>query len=292
MNAARTLVIAEIGECFNGDMAQAERLVKVAAETGCDYAKFQTLDRQGIAEDDPERDWFLKIALDESALKHLMECCSKSRIKFLCSPEKAANAETLRRLGSREVKIASTCAWDGELAAYVAANFPIVFLSTGMSSLEEVDALMAKLSRQEAVYIMHCVSEYPTGPLLEQRGLKALAPKDVNLRMMDILSARYPHAHVGYSDHTDGIVAPIAAVARGARVIEKHITLDRRGPVSSFLEKRGYMGTDHVLSLEPEELRTMVKGIREVESMLGTGDWVRSEGEKLLMGFLQGRFSN
>jgi N,N'-diacetyllegionaminate synthase len=286
-----TVVIAEIGECFNGDLRQAEKLIRVAAAAGCDYAKFQTLDKEGISQDDPERDWFLSIALEENELRVLIKYCRDHKIKFLCSPEKTENAGTLKKLGCREVKIASTCAWDTELIDYVAAQFPIVFISTGMASLEEIDDLMDKFDRQEQVYLMHCISEYPTGPLLEQRGLKALNPKDVRLRMMDILMRRYPQAIVGYSDHTVGLTAPIAAVARGAGVIEKHITLDRETPVKNFIESKQYLGTDHVLSVEPDELEAMVHGIREVESMLEPDTWDRTEGEKILMSFLKGRFS-
>lgn len=288
----KTIIIAEIGECFNGDFYQAEELIKVSAEAGCDYAKFQTLDKDGISNDDPERDWFLKIALSENDLNRLMQCCKKHNIQFLCSPENIKHAKLLKRLGCNEVKITSTCAWDEEMVDYIAQNFSIVFLSTGMASLEDVDELMNKFDKQEKVYLMHCVSEYPTGPLLEQRGLTALKPEDVHLRMMDILMKRYPNAVVGYSDHTSGINAPIAAVARGAKVIEKHITLDRSTPVKNFLEGKEYMGTDHVLSAEPEELKTMVSSIREVENMIGSDSWERSEGEKILMNFLKGRFSN
>lgn len=286
-----TVIIAEIGECFNGDLNQAEQLIRAAAAAGCDYAKFQTLDREGISPDDPERDWFLSIALEEEELRTLIQYCKEHNIGFLCSPEKAGNARTLKKLGCREVKIASTCAWDTELVDYIAEQFPIVFISTGMASLEEIDDLMPKFHRQEQVYLMHCISEYPTGPLLEQRGLKALNPKDVRLKMMDMLTKRYPRAIVGYSDHTLGLTAPIAAVARGAGVIEKHITLDRETPIKNYLERKQYLGTDHVLSLLPEELSEMVRGIREVESMLTPDRWDRTEGEKILMPFLKGRFS-
>jgi sialic acid synthase SpsE len=287
-----TVVVAEIGECFNGDMEQARELIEVAAKAGCDYAKFQTLDTEGIAPDDPERDWFLKIALTEDRLSQLRQWCKEYDIRFLCTPEKTKNARELKELGCREVKIASTCLWDAQLLDYVAINFPVVFVSTGMSGLDEIDTVMTKLVNQERVYLMHCISEYPTGPLLEKRGLQALSPNDVRIAMMDILMERYPHAIVGYSDHTAGITAPIVAVARGARVIEKHITLDRETPVRNFKEGGPYLGTDHVLSLEPDELLQMVSCIREAEKMIGSAVWERTEGEKILMNFLWERFSH
>ena len=106
---------------------------------------------------------------------------------------------------------------------------------------------------------MHCISEYPTGPLLEQRGLKALSNEDVRLNMMRMLIELFPQYNIGYSDHTCGILAPLVAVAMGAKVIEKHITLDRQTPMKNFETGGEYLGTDHVLSLEPEELGEMVK---------------------------------
>ncbi|MBN2483452.1 MAG: N-acetylneuraminate synthase family protein [Candidatus Omnitrophica bacterium] len=288
----KTIIIAEIGECFNGDMDQARKLIVTAKAAGCDYAKFQTLDREGIAEDDPEREWFLKVALQKEQLTQLQSWCRDAGIGFLCTPENKKKAEELKELGCREVKIASTCAWDDELVSYISEHFSIIFVSTGLSTLEEVDKVVSRLKKQEKIYLMHCVSEYPTGPLLTQRGLQALSHENVNLRMMDILKERYPHCVVGYSDHTVDIIVPVVAVARGAGVIEKHITLDRKGPVNLFLSKRGYSGTDHVLSLEPDELKEMVRQIRETEKILGEAVWQRSPGEKILMDFLKGRFSN
>jgi len=287
----RTVIIAEIGECFNGDMQQAKKLIQVAKDTGCDYAKFQTLDEEGIAEDDPERGWFLKIALDKEQLVQLRKWSEDIGIRFLCSPENRRKAKILKEIGCDEVKIASTCLWDNQLVEYSAENFSVVFISTGMATLEEIDIVISHFSHQKKIYLMHCISEYPTGPLLEKRGLKALEHKDVNIRMMDILKERYPHCRVGYSDHTAGILAPIVAVARGAEVIEKHITLDRNLPVRLFETGKGYMGTDHILSLEPHELKEMVFQIRETEKILGSPSWKRTEGEKILMSFLKGRFS-
>lgn len=287
----KTIIIAEIGECFNGDMQQAHELIKSAADAGCDYAKFQTLDKEGIASDDPERDWFLKIALSKEMIAQLISWCDEAGIRFLCTPENKKSAVILKQLACNEVKIASTCLWDVELVDYVAGNFSNVFISTGMSSLEEIDQVMKKLSRQKQIYLMHCISEYPTGPLLEQRGLKALSPEDVHMAMMDILSERYPDVTIGYSDHTSGIIAPIVAVARGAKVIEKHITLERELPIKNYNNQGPYLGTDHVLSLEPAELKQMTFAIRDAEKMVGPKVWERTEGEKILMDFLKGRFS-
>lgn len=285
-----TIIIAEIGECFNGDLEAAKKLIREAKKAGCDVVKFQTLDREKIADDDPERDWFNKVALDQEKIHYLIECADKENIVILFTPANRKTAQWLVDAGLGSVKIASTIVADRELCQFVNLNFHRVFLSTGMCSLDEVNNLVLGFNRVSELYIMHCVSEYPTGPLLEQRGLKALSPADVRLNMMAMLQALYPQHLVGYSDHTAGILAPVAAVAMGARVIEKHITLDRKTPVDNFLAGREYLGTDHVLSIEPEELREMVRQIREVEQMRGAWRWERSAGEKILREFLRDRF--
>jgi sialic acid synthase SpsE len=137
---------------------------------------------------------------------------------------------------------------------------------------------------------MHCISEYPTGPLLEKNGLNALKNENVHLNMMVMLKRLFKGYKVGYSDHTGNIFVPAIAVAMGAKVIEKHITLDRRTPIECFNKGLGYMGTDHVLSLEPDELKQMVKNIREVEKIKGEWRWERTEGECILREFIRGRF--
>jgi N,N'-diacetyllegionaminate synthase len=286
----RTIIIAEIGECWNGDDASAGHLIEVAASAGCDYAKFQMLDRNGIAPDDPERDWFLKLALDESRLRKFQQHAHACGIGFLVTPENAAQVPLVAGLPCEAVKIASSCLIDDELLRAVDGRFRRVFLSTGLAELSEVDHAVGLLGSVEELFLLHCVAEYPTGVLLEERGLKALDDADVRLAMMSILAERYPQARAGYSDHTVGLAAPLAAVAAGAAVIEKHITLDRRTPARNFLEGGPYLGTDHVLSLEPDELRAMVEGIRHVERILGERTWERSAGELRLRSFLRERF--
>ena len=287
---SKTLIIAEIGECFNGDLEQAKRLMFEAREAGCDIAKFQTLDYDNISEDDPEKEWFQKIALTPDDIRMLVDYANEINFSILFTPENIKTARWLLEAGLKDVKIASTTSDDKEFIEFLAVHFDRVFLSTGMSSLSEVNDIVDSLEGVKDLYIMHCVSEYPTGPLLEQRGLKALSPEDVHLNMMRILMALFPQHKIGYSDHTVGLLAPVAAVAMGARVIEKHITLDRQTPVENFLQDKEYLGTDHVLSLEPEELCEMVRQIREVEQILGPWKWERSEGEIILREFLRERF--
>jgi len=286
----RTLIIAEVGECYNGDMDVARKLMIAAREAGCDIVKFQTLDYDKISDDDPEKEWFRKIALGPERINVLIGYAREAGIDILFTPENVKTAQWLVNAGLRSVKIASSGMADPGLRDYVKRNFETVFLSTGMASLDEVNAAVETLSDVRDLYIMHCVSEYPTGPLLEHRGLKALDSSDVRLNMMKMMLSLFPYAKVGYSDHTDGILAPVAAVAAGAKVVEKHITLDRKTPVENFRKRGEYLGTDHVLSIEPPELREMVRQIREVESMFGEWSWKRSDGEIILKDFLRGRF--
>lgn len=286
----RTIIIAEIGECFNGDLGIARRLIYEAKEAGCDIVKFQTLDYENISEDDPEKDWFKKIALDPEKILELKGFAEKAGIKITFTPENIKTAAWLLNAGLDSVKIASSSMADIEFIRFVNAHFKQVFLSTGMATLDEVIKVVDHLAGVTDLYIMHCVSEYPTGPLLEQRGLKALSHENVRLNMMKILMLLFPRLKVGYSDHTAGILAPIAAVAAGAKIIEKHITLDRKTPIEHFQQNKEYLGTDHVLSIEPDELKEMVMQIREVESMFGEWKWERTDGEKILRDFLRGRF--
>jgi sialic acid synthase SpsE len=292
MSVDRVLIIAEIGECWNGDIARAETLISVAKDSGCDYAKFQTLDRNGIAMDDPERDWFLKIAMGRDQLEHLRRHATKVGIRFLATPEKAPQARVLYEMGCEEVKIGSSCLLDQELLSFVNGRFQTVFLSTGLAEIDEVQRAVAILKSVPHLYLLHCVAEYPTGPLLEERGLVALSDTNVQLSMIRILAELFPEAKVGYSDHTVGLLAPILAVAAGAQVIEKHITLDRETPIRNFRNGGPYLGTDHVLSLEPDELAEMTQSIRKVEEMLGPKRWQRTEGELKLRNFLRKRFSH
>ena len=263
----------------------------MAHDAGCDIAKFQTLDYEQIAPDDPEKAWFEKIALTPAWIDDLIGRARKTGIEILFTPENIKTAGWLVERGLRDVKIASSSVADTPFIRFVNDHFYRVFISTGMASLDEVRQAVGALHRVPELYIMHCISEYPTGPLLEQRGLKALSHEDVRLNMMRMLMEVFPQHHIGYSDHTAGILAPLAAVAMGAAVIEKHITLDRKTPVEAFRTGKAYLGTDHVLSLEPDELKEMVRQIREVEAMLGPWKWECSEGEKLLRHFLRGRFA-
>lgn len=286
----RTEIIAEVGECFNGDMSTARKMIKEAKASGCNTVKFQILDMREVSVDDPEYDWFAKISFSQEQLEQLIYWAEEEKIDILFTPVSVRTAEMMVEAGCKRVKIASSFIGKMELLEYIKDHFQEIIISTGMASLDQVNSIVHFFGTEKKVSILHCVSEYPTGPLLEERGLQALQEEDVHLQMMGILKQLYPSRCIGYSDHTDGILAPITAVAMGAEIIEKHITLDRQTPIDHFNQGLEYMGTDHVLSIEMDALKEMVDQIRRVESIKGDWSWERSPGEKILLDFLTNRY--
>lgn len=263
----KTLIIAEAGVNHNGDIELARELVRVAATAGADMVKFQTFVADKIAATsapkadyqlastgsaETQKDMIARLELSRVDHEQLIEECRQHGIAFFSTGFDAESIDMLVELGLDRLKIPS-----GEitnlplLRHYASKGLPII-LSTGMASIGEVEAAVEVLtgggiSRSDIV-VLHCNTEYPT-PMV-----------DVNLRAMTTLGAALD-VEIGYSDHTAGIEVAIAAVALGARVIEKHFTLDREMP-----------GPDHKASLEPDELRHMVNAIRNVEqALLGDG---------------------
>lgn len=286
----RTTIIGEIGECFNGNLDTAKKMICEIKNAGCDIVKFQILDMDEVALDDPEREWFQKLELTPNKIKDLIDYANQEHIEILFTPVSLKTAEWMYELGCEKVKIASSFLRKESLLDYINFHFNEVFVSTGMAELEEIHNVLRKLDKVKKVYILHCISEYPTGPLLEERGLKALCEKDAHLNMMLILKQEFPEYKIGYSDHTEGIFVPVTAAAMGAEIIEKHVTLDRKTPIDHFVNGMEYMGTDHVLSVEPDVLAEMVRQIRKTEEVKGSFEWTRSSGEKILFDFLRGRY--
>lgn len=283
-------IIAEVGECFNGNIETALNMIVEAKKCGCDVVKFQLLDMNEVSPNDPEYDWFASLNIDIDNLRRLIDCANNNDIGILFTPVSVREAEMMKAVGLKNVKIASSFVNKTELITYINDNFDEIYMSTGMAELVEIDNALKHLYRPEKVKLLHCISEYPTGPLLEQRGLKALDEKDVHLNMMNILINRYPNYIVGYSDHTDDIFVPEVAAAMGAKLIEKHFTLDRATPIYHYEHGLKYMGTDHVLSIEPKQMKKMVDNIRRIEIIQGDDKWNRSNGEKILINFLRGRY--
>lgn len=266
--AKRTIIIAEIGENHLGDMARARKMVEEAARAGADIAKFQSYLGSDVAPDDPEREWFTKVQLSDEAHRGLKECAEKSNIEFMSAPFSLGRAKFLcEGLGLAKVKVGSSEMLNFGLLDYLNGRVQTLFLSTGMANMEEIESALQHVKKVRDCYIMHCVTQYPT------------KPQDVNLNAITALKKRFPKHHIGYSDHTTGILAPMAAVALGAEVIEKHFTLDKSLP-----------GTDHVLSATPAELKELVANVRQIELMLGSPEKKPTKEEAEITGFVRSRF--
>jgi N,N'-diacetyllegionaminate synthase len=262
----RIKIIAEAGVNHNGSLEIAKRLIEVAAEAGADYVKFQTFTANELVTESANRadyqirnssivesqfQMIQRLELKREYHQILIDYAHQCGIKFLSTAFDVCGLEFLDSLGVELIKIPS-----GEITNYpylkaVASYKKKIILSTGMSTLSDVEAALSVLlnfgSRREDITILHCTTEYPA-PI-----------EEVNLSVMNTLKASFG-VEVGYSDHTMGIAVPISAAALGASVIEKHFTLDR-----------SMDGPDHNASLEPEELLLMVESIRLVEKALGDG---------------------
>jgi len=259
------IIIAEAGENHLGDMEIAKKLIDLACNAGADYVKFQYYNAEDCADSDPEKDWFRKVQLDVGKLQYLYEYTCVKGIDFLCTPWDVQKAEDLFNIGIKDMKIASFHITNYAMLKTINRKAEKVFLSTGMCSVDEIDKAV-KILDDVDLYLLHCVSEYP------------LPEEHVNLLVMDSLRKKYG-CKVGYSDHTIGILAPIAAVARGADVIEKHITLSKT-----------FFGTDHILSADAAEFKVFVEYARRIVNILGTGEKTITEEERKNQDFLRNRF--
>lgn len=273
----KLLIIAEAGVNHNGDIATAKLLIDAAANAGADFVKFQTFKANKIVsqaakkavyqrsnikeEDDSQLDMLKKLELKEEDHHILIEYCKLKKISFLSTGFDEESVDFLDTLNIPIYKIPSGEITNKPYLEHVASKGKPVVLSTGMASLDEIREAINLLSKNglksEKITVLHCNTEYPT-PF-----------SDVNL--MAMLQIRDElGVEIGYSDHTLGIEVPIAAVALGAKVIEKHFTLDRN-----------MQGPDHAASLEPSELKSMVEAIRNIELAI-SGDGIKrpSDSEK------------
>ncbi|WP_248405496.1 N-acetylneuraminate synthase [Butyrivibrio fibrisolvens] len=260
---SKTLIIAEAGVNHNGDINIAKKLIDTACEAGCDVVKFQTFkvdslvsraasladyQKKNTGKDESQKEMLSRLSLSYEDFETLKKYCDNKAIEFLSTPFDIESIHFLDDLVNFW-KIPSGEITDYPYLVEIAKTHKKVILSTGMSSLDEVEAAVSLLRLNGAcdISLLHCTTEYP-------------APFDsVNLKAMNTLKTRF-NVPVGYSDHTKGISIPIAAVAMGASIIEKHFTLDRN-----------MEGPDHKASLEPNELKEMVDAIRNVEDSLGDG---------------------
>jgi len=262
--SAPVFIVAEAGVNHNGNPALARRLVDAAAECGADAVKFQTftvdalltreapkagyqVETTGAGES--QREMLARLELGADRLAELRDRAGKHGLVFFSAPFDEASADALEALDVALYKVPSGEITNLPLLRHIAAKGRPIILSTGMATLEEVEQAVAAIraAGDPPLALLHCLSAYP-------------APvEEVNLRAMDSLASRFGYP-VGFSDHTLGIEIAVAAAARGAAIIEKHLTLDKTLP-----------GPDHRASLDVGEFSAMVRAIRSVESALGDG---------------------
>lgn len=264
----KVIIIAEAGVNHNGDINLAKQLIDVAASAGADYVKFQTFKAENLVSKiakkadyqientrdsiENQLEMLKKIELTYNQHKVLIDYCNEKKISFFSTAFDLESLDFLKGLGLKMVKIPSGEITNLPYLRKAASLFSEVIISTGMATMNEInEALQVFISSgisKENITILHCNTEYPT-PMV-----------DVNLKAMQAIQTHFG-VKIGYSDHTLGIEVPIAAVALGAQMIEKHFTLDRTLP-----------GPDQNASLEPIEIKAMVDAIRNVElAISGSG---------------------
>lgn len=269
----RIFIIAEAGVNHNGDMRTAKRMIDVAAAAGADAVKFQTFKTENLvcrnakkaayqmettSAEESQFDMLKKLELTPDMHRELICYCHKKNIMFLSTPFDLDSLRYLVDCGLAIIKIPSGEITNYPLLREAAKSGKRIILSSGMSTLDEVREAVAVLKENGSadITVLHCNTEYPT-PF-----------SDVNLCAMRTIKEEIG-VPVGYSDHTQGTEAAVAAAALGAGIIEKHFTLDKN-----------MEGPDHKASLEPDELTEMVRAIRHIEQALGDGEKKPSESEK------------
>ena len=262
----KTLIIAEAGVNHNGDLTMARHLIDAAAEAGADIVKFQTFKADRLvtasakkaayqmlttAADESQYEMIRRLELSEAMHEQLIAHCKLRGIEFFSTAFDIESLDYLMSLGMERIKVPSGEITNLTYLRRVGSFGKPVILSTGMSNLGEIEAALAVLEKagmtRDRISVLHCNTEYPV-PM-----------REVNLRAMQSIRQAFG-VSVGFSDHTEGIEIAIAAVALGACIIEKHITLDRKLP-----------GPDHNASIEPDELARLVYSIRNLELALGDG---------------------
>lgn len=266
-------IIAEIGVNHNGSLDLARQMIDAAKAAKADAVKFQTFfaddlvtkaarkaDYQIANTENADSQYAMLKALElsEAQFADLKAYCAKVGIEFLSTPFSEAAADLLERVGVQAFKISSGDLTHLPMLRHIAAKGLPIILSTGMGTLSDIESALEAITStgNDKVSILHCVSNYPA------------APEDCNLAAMDTIAQAFGFP-VGWSDHTLGCAISWAAVARGARIIEKHITLDQSLP-----------GPDHKASMEPAEFTEFVAGIRAIEASIGTGHKYPSAAEK------------
>lgn len=265
----RTFIIAEIGINHNGDINLAEKLIDTAVIAGCDAVKFQkrTVDKVYTKEylDSPrespwgstQREQKEGLEFGEEEYAQIDKYCKDKGIAWFASAWDVDAQKFLRRFDLQYNKVASAMLTNGELLREIAEEKKYTFIATGMSTFEEIDRAVRIFKENHCPYeLMHCNSTYP------------MPIEDANLNLIPVLKEKY-QCRVGYSGHEAGTLVSTCAVALGATSIERHITMDR-----------AMYGSDQKASIEPQELIKLVKKIRDVEKILGSGEKVLSLAEE------------
>lgn len=274
MKDVSTIIIAEAGVNHNGSIALAKKLIDIAADAGADYVKFQTFKAKNLVSqyvekaeyqkkssggDDSQFEMIKKLELDQDAHEVLIAYCEEKNIQFLSTAFDHRSIDMLEKFDIPFYKIPSGEITNLPYLRHIGRMGKPIIMSTGMSTLNEIkealEILLTSGSKKDNITILHCNTEYPT-PM-----------KDVNLKAMLTIKEKFDIS-IGYSDHTLGTEVSIAAVALGAKVIEKHFTIDRK-----------MEGPDHAASLEPKELKEMINSIRNIEIALGGKEKLPSASE-------------
>jgi N,N'-diacetyllegionaminate synthase len=272
----KVFIIAEAGVNHNGCLDRAKQMVKVAAQAGADAVKFQTFtagalvtkaadkavyQKKSMEREESQFEMLKKLELSPGDHRVLMDTCRSNGIEFLSSPFDLDSIDFLKELGIIKWKIPSGEITNLPYLRKIACFGQKIILSTGMAEIGEIKAALLVFTaaniQLDQITVLQCNTEYPT-PM-----------QDVNLRAIQTIKEAFPGVKTGYSDHTLGIEIPIAAIAMGASMIEKHFTLDNRLP-----------GPDHNASVLPAELAQMIGAIRNVEKALGNGIKTPSPSEK------------
>ena len=268
----KTLIIAEAGVNHNGQLDIALKLCDEAKKCGADVVKFQTwitdniitknvdktdYQKENTKNNDSQYEMLKKLELPQDDFRKIKKHCDDIGIIFASTADDKDSLDFLVDLGIPFIKVGSGDIGNVSYLRYIGSKNKPVILSTGMSTLEDIKISLDALRQSECkdITLLHCTTNYPC-PM-----------EDVNLNAIDTLRKEY-NLPVGYSDHTKGIEVAIAAVSKGATVIEKHFTLDKN-----------MEGPDHLASTEPEEFKKMVDSIRNIEKALGTGEKVPSNSE-------------
>ena len=271
-----TFIIAEVGVNHNGDLELAKKLIKEAARCGADCVKFQTFKAEKLVlnnapkanyqlqttpNNESQLEMLKKLEMNYDKYFEIIKCCENEGVLFLSTPYNIEDVDFLEKLGVPAYKLASLHAAEPWFARYVAKKNKPIFLSTGMASLSEIEMTVQSIKEtgNDKLIILQCTTNYPS------------KIEDTNLLAMITMEEKFNNI-IGYSDHTEEDIACIASVALGARVIEKHFTLDKSLP-----------GPDHTTSYTPIEFQNLVKNIRDTEKSLGSSIKQPCDIEKINM---------